>query len=958
MTNRRLPLFVALGAFVVFVLTLSWGISAGGTTLAAVLAGWDWHPLFGTPARWLLTLPLRILPAGWVPVCLNLFAAACASVTLALLVRCVLLLSPGQSRRQSSEPAIGLPAFLACAACGLEYSFWHEATASSGEMLDVLLLAGMVWCFLEFLASRVIFWAGAAAFIWGAKVGQNWAMILTLPLCFATIVWQLKVEVINKKLWIAIIGMTLGGFCIWLIQPLWSGLLPGSPVTFSESFKSAFAASKNQFEIYHLVFWRAHRTLTLAVMAVYLVPILSCMLSKPDQIKSASKDADKFQVRVFYAAQVSLLVVCVWLALEPAFGPRQLIVRHLGSYIPLLNLDFLDGLGIGVLSASLLQKFGQSSRRRSRREDELSSLLQTVVQAVFLSLLIALGVGMALKNVYPVLLANIHPMSGYSRMALESLPQGTGGVIISDDPQKLHVVQAGLANIKDRSLWATVDTTSLASEKYRARLEKKFPWGWVDAQSNHELKPLEMLRLLQRISAGHRIFYLHHSFGYFFEQFYLEPRGAVYELKPLRPPVSVLPELSAALIAENENFWSLAWTNTLSSLSTRPSQGASEMAEFGRKILQSLGLAETPVQQDFLLRQWNSVRLDGWAVQLQQNGRLQEARTRFEQARDLNTNNASVLVNLGCNTDLIKGRPMNLGGITGISNWVGGDLERFGLTMKNNGPFDNPVCCFLLGNLFQKTMLPVQAIQNFVRASILAPGVLAPRYSLAEMYAQSPTPEKALELAASIRSSLTNLPDTEEVDAGLYFIEATAWAAKTNLPNARLALRNVVEKYSENSYTMNRVVQAYLAFGDLTNALPIAAQQLEKTPENPTAIMNKATVLAGLGNASNAIPLLDHLLSITNMPQARLSRAGAYLQITNLAAAEQDYNYFINAEPDSWAGNYGLAIIAMQRHDTNKAVARLRVCLANSRQGSYQYVVADRFMRTLSPADAEPAKSP
>ena len=66
---------------------------------------------------------------------------------------------------------------------------------------------------------------------------------------------------------------------------------------------------------------------------------------------------------------------------------------------------------------------------------------------------------------------------------------------------------------------------------YRARLERRLPAGWLTDASRHELTPLETLQLLEHIAQTNRLFYLHFSYGYFFEQFYLEPAGAVYEMK-------------------------------------------------------------------------------------------------------------------------------------------------------------------------------------------------------------------------------------------------------------------------------------------------------------------------------------------------------------------------------------------------------------------------------------------
>ncbi len=139
--TRRFPLLVAMGALMVYGVTLSHGMTMNSLSLTAKVAGWDWTPMVGQPLLWLLTLPLRWLPAAWVPPGLNFFSAATAALTLGLLARTVQLLPWDRPWENTNRLAGTLPVLLACAVCGLEFSFWQEATAATGEMLDLLLPA-------------------------------------------------------------------------------------------------------------------------------------------------------------------------------------------------------------------------------------------------------------------------------------------------------------------------------------------------------------------------------------------------------------------------------------------------------------------------------------------------------------------------------------------------------------------------------------------------------------------------------------------------------------------------------------------------------------------------------------------------------------------------------------------------------------------------------------------------
>ena len=60
------------------------------------------------------------------------------------------------------------------------------------------------------------------------------------------------------------------------------------------------------------------------------------------------------------------------------------------------------------------------------------------------------------------------------------------------------------------------------------------------------------------LSNSNELYYLHPSYGYYFEQFYAEPHGLVYKLKTLPNDTLLPPPLDKNQIAENEDFWARA----------------------------------------------------------------------------------------------------------------------------------------------------------------------------------------------------------------------------------------------------------------------------------------------------------------------------------------------------------------------------------------------------------------
>ena len=112
-----LPWLVATGALAVYLVTLNHWVSLSSLPQVAKVCGWTWQPEMSNPFLWLVTYPLRWLPARMIPLALNLFAAVCAALSLALLARSVALMPHDRSHDQrlkerSSFSMLSIPACL------------------------------------------------------------------------------------------------------------------------------------------------------------------------------------------------------------------------------------------------------------------------------------------------------------------------------------------------------------------------------------------------------------------------------------------------------------------------------------------------------------------------------------------------------------------------------------------------------------------------------------------------------------------------------------------------------------------------------------------------------------------------------------------------------------------------------------------------------------------------------
>src|SRR5271170_3589954 len=87
-----LPWLIAGGGFALYLITLNRWVSFGNLQEVSRISGWIWLPNLYGPLFWLLTYPFHWLPLQNIPLALNLFSCVCATLTLALLARSVLLL--------------------------------------------------------------------------------------------------------------------------------------------------------------------------------------------------------------------------------------------------------------------------------------------------------------------------------------------------------------------------------------------------------------------------------------------------------------------------------------------------------------------------------------------------------------------------------------------------------------------------------------------------------------------------------------------------------------------------------------------------------------------------------------------------------------------------------------------------------------------------------------------------
>jgi tetratricopeptide (TPR) repeat protein len=650
---------------------------------------------------------------------------------------------------------------------------------------------------------------------------------------------------------------------------------------------------------------------------------------------------------LFHLVCAAFLVFCIWMAFDPPFSPRYL---SLGT--PLLTLYYLGALSIGYFSGYFLLIFGKapSSRLQPPRPEPFQFLNPLVVVGVWV-LAVATVTGLIYRNTPQIRAANDDTFQKYASFVEENLPR-SGGILLSDDPSRLFFVEAALARDGRAKDFLPLDTLSLNWPAYLRFLHNKFPQKWPELVSQKEVKPLNPIGLigaLTMLAKSNELYYLHPSFGYYFEQFYQEPHGLACKLKIL-PGDTLLPPLpDKNQIAENQAFWARVETQAFAPIKravTPPDPNAPR--SWGRRMLDRFHVPREPNQNAILAGTFYSRSLNFWGVQLQRAGDLTNAAACFILAEEVNPDNFVAQINLRFNQSLRAGKsvPLDLSKTTSdqfgkYRNWNG--------VLNANGPFDEPSFCFVEGiNLAAQNGFFRQAVAPLARVRELEPDNLEARLALGQIYVMSRLPDRALEvlrdpLEQPERFSLAKANTTQ-----MNVIAAAAYLQKNDLAQGTQLLETEIALHPDDTNLLNATVQAYLNHGLLTNALVIIDRQLKLAPNDPAWLFSRGYVSIQAKAYDDAIDAFTRVLATqTNNSPALFNRALACLDSGKLDAARADYKTLQQSLTNSFQVAYGLGEIAWRKHETNEAIKNYKLYLANANTNTEEATNVIQRLREL-----------
>ena len=955
---RFLPWLLTVAAFAFYWFTLNRWVSLFNLSHVARISGWTWQPEIVSPILFLVTQPFRWLPAPQIPLALNVFSAVCAALTLGLLARSVALLphdrTDAQRKREHSDfsflttGSAWLPPVLAVLVCGLQMTFWQNATNYTGEMFDLLLFAFVIWSLLEYRLDEREWRLFLASVVYGAGMANNWAMVGFFPAFVAAIVWIrglsfFKLRFLQRMMLCGLLGMTF-----YLLLPLLVMISGKVPMTFWEALKISLVPPYNVLKLYFFCCLHPSQHLEfLALLLAYLMPLSVMAIRWKASFGDHSPMGMALTSFLFHLVCAAFLVFCIWMAFDPPFSPRYL---SLGT--PLLTLYYLGALSIGYFSGYFLLIFGKapSSRLQPPRPEPFQFLNPLVVVGVWV-LAVATVTGLIYRNTPQIRAANDDTFQKYASFVEENLPR-SGGILLSDDPSRLFFVEAALARDGRAKDFLPLDTLSLNWPAYLRFLHNKFPQKWPELVSQKEVKPLNPIGLigaLTMLAKSNELYYLHPSFGYYFEQFYQEPHGLACKLKIL-PGDTLLPPLpDKNQIAENQAFWARVETQAFAPIKravTPPDPNAPR--SWGRRMLDRFHVPREPNQNAILAGTFYSRSLNFWGVQLQRAGDLTNAAACFILAEEVNPDNFVAQINLRFNQSLRAGKsvPLDLSKTTSdqfgkYRNWNG--------VLNANGPFDEPSFCFVEGiNLAAQNGFFRQAVAPLARVRELEPDNLEARLALGQIYVMSRLPDRALEvlrdpLEQPERFSLAKANTTQmNVIAAAAYLQKSDYARGTHLLETEIAL------HPDDTNLLNATVQAYLNHGLLTNALVIIDRQLKLAPNDPAWLFSRGYVSIQAKAYDDAIDAFTRVLATqTNNSPALFNRALACLDSGKLDAARADYKTLQQSLTNSFQVAYGLGEIAWRKHETNEAIKNYKLYLANANTNTEEATNVIQRLREL-----------
>lgn len=915
-----LPWLIAAAGLVLYAITLNRWVGFSSVDLVSKVAGWDWNSMQLGPVTLLLTAPIRWMPTTLQPVGLNALSALLGAITLGVLAKCVALLPHDRTRDQRQRersdfsfltiPLAWIPPVAASGMLAVQMTFWEHSTAMTGETINLLLFALAVFCFLRFRILQQDGYLAALAFLAAAGAANDWGLVGFCPLFLVAVIWAKGIPFFDAGFLIRTSLAGLAGLLLYLIQPaalLWSGQADAG---FIELVRIQLGIQRQYIALFP-------RPILLFCAVSSVLPIFVIGIRWPSSFGDLSAAGTAITNSLFRIIHLAFLGLCLWVMFDPPFSPREL-----GFGAPFLHFYFLSALAIGYLVGYLMLVFGhEPDRKIPTPPTALSGVGRLMAGLAAIAPFVACA-GLAIRS-FPTINAQNGPLVRDLASTLVTLPPGPK-TLVSDD-NSLLMLAMGLLTEQGRSKEIIpVLTTLLPRHIYQRHHERTYDSRWPALRIEELSDPLGDNIVLQQIVAlgyTNRVYYLHPSFGYYFEPYHLVPTNTVYAFQFQPTNTYVLPPIPDAQFEDSHAQWDRIRTLVVEN-----------------PILARM--RDRKVNDTTAIGVHFSRALNTWGVYLQRRGRLEEAGTFFSAAMELNKDNIAAIINSRFNATLRAGRKDSVT----LEKELNDQLDRYrGLPafLSMCGPVDEPAFCYRLGRVFSEGNLNRQAAQQFARALELQPDNQDIRLWLANATLAAGLPDETVQVVESIKATAARLTPHQAADVAS--LEAWARFRKNDLPAAEALLLDAQKRFPDLIDPIQALADIYVAANQTNAALAMVEKVIERLPNDLRPVITKSAILMQSGALGEAVNTLNTVLEKDpGFFPALVNRALALYQMGRLEESEKDYRRLHEVAPRMNAVFYHLGEIDYQRGKATEARRNYQRFLETALPGSPEARAAQR----------------
>ena len=949
----RLPAAIMVTAFLAYLFTLPPRATVASTDLLLRVCGWDWRPMLQQPLLSFFELPLHLLPLAWRPLALNVGNTLLAAGVLGLLARAVQLWPADRSPdlRSWQPERLGpvtagrlawLAPLIAALALGLTMNFWRQATAATGDMISMLIVAWSVCALLEFWHDRQLKWLWRMALAYGAGMANDWVLLGLLPFLLAVIAsilgWRALLEQLartiepllyrkksgyNKMMsdarrpdWRPVLLVVFGleaGLLLLLLLPVIYWLTGELGLSFFQCLKPVLKWYKGGLTSEWNLLTSDVKGATLALSS--LLPLFLISIRWQDETASVYTLSYRITNHLYWLIHVLVGTLSAWVLLGAIIGPSCLVPDQ--SFLPHY---FLSALALGYCLSYLVRRLlGQSLPVAVNRWTPVGR----AVRAALLVLLVALAgadlFAMANRNGPLIRLVNRTLPEDFQRWVLGGLPSGPK-VILADDPRVLTLARALLLGTPDHADTLFLDTTFMNLVDYHRHQMAGYPPRWrasFERATQHErVRPALQDRMLQDLAADRPVYSLQPGAFYAFDSLQLQNQGFRYAVTrwptnavtppPALPADPVRAEFERELLPRLTN----AVDNYLFS--------AKKLS--GGKLTR---LAQLPPPHDYtavFFARYYARAMDAAGVALQRAGRWPEAEDVFINALNLDPFNTSARLNEDYNRRHRAGEtaPDPTADPTQLDLGTYHSLQE---ELRACGPIDDPLYLASYGDKAAKAGFVFQAMDAYNRVLALDPSNWESRLWLASLQVKAGQPADAVRMLAQIRRQLADNGWLPRFAQNLDELEAEADLLLHKNTEAIAILERIINADPDNSRLTTEMVQTLWRTGLKAEALTLLDRLIQANPGRAHLPALRGLMWLQLGRTADSERDFSRALQLDPGNDIYRYRRGALLvQLHRYDEARQDFQTMLQHSSDAFPAHYALAQIALAQ--TNSPVAR------------------------------------